>query len=92
MTEKISLSLISKPGCHLCDDARSAIERVLFGFRASHPSLRVDLEELNILDDEELANRYREEIPVLMIDGQVHNYFRIDEARLRAALDERAGK
>ncbi len=49
----------------------------------------VTLEERSILDDRALADRFAEEIPVLLIDGRVHNYWRIDADRLRAALDAR---
>ena len=84
----IELTLIGKPGCHLCEDAESAIERVLASFLASNPSLSVSFTQHNILDDAELAARYSEEIPVLLINGTVHNYWRIDEERFMRALIE----
>jgi glutaredoxin len=84
----IELTLIGKPGCHLCEDAESAIERVLVAFSATNPSVSVSLTALNILDDAELAARYSEEIPVLLINGNVHNYWRIDEDRFMRALNE----
>ena len=90
MPELIELTLIGKPACHLCQDAEAAIDRVLFGFRAINPKLTVSLQHQNILDDDALEARYREEIPVLLINGKVHNYWRIDEARLREALDQLA--
>jgi hypothetical protein len=46
----------------------------------------VTLTKQNILDDEVLFARYSEEIPVLLIDGKVHNYWHIDPVRLRSAL------
>jgi hypothetical protein len=82
------LTLVGKPGCHLCDDARAVVTGVLGGLDADR-SAAVTLEELSILDDRVLADRYAEEIPVLLIDGRVHNYWRIDADRLRAALDAR---
>jgi glutaredoxin len=82
----IQLTLISKPGCHLCDEAREAIDGVLFEFRQANAAAQVNLEELNILEDEALALKYSEEIPVLLIDGNMHNYWRIDEERLMRAL------
>lgn len=42
--------------------------------------------ELNLLDDAELTDRYAEEIPVVLINGVQHAYWRVDAARLRAAL------
>jgi glutaredoxin len=82
----IQLTLIGKPGCHLCDEARDAIDGVLLEFRKANPNTDVTVEELNILEDEALRVKYAEEIPVLMIDGKMHNYWRIDEERLMRAL------
>jgi glutaredoxin len=82
----IQLTLIGKPGCHLCDEARDVIDCVLLEFRQANPSTDVALEELNILDDEALRLKYAEEIPVLLIDGKMHNYWRIDDERLMRAL------
>ncbi len=84
----IELTLIGKPGCHLCEDAEAAIELVLASFLASNPSVAVSITQHNILDDAELAARYSEEIPVLLINGNVHNYWRIDEDRFMRALIE----
>ena len=74
------LTLLGKPDCHLCDDARAIVEEVL----ADHPE--VAFEELSILDDPELLDAYVEEIPVVLIDDRVHTIWRVDEARLRTAL------
>ena len=76
------LTLLGKPGCHLCDDARAIVLEVA-GERG------LTLEERNILDDEALTAQYAEEIPVLLIDDRVHTIWRVDPARLRRALDER---
>jgi hypothetical protein len=83
----IELTLIGKPGCHLCEDAEVAIDRVLAIFLAANPSVSVSIAQQNILDDAELAARYSEEIPVLLINGKVHNYWRIDEERFATALN-----
>ena len=66
------------------------IARVLAEFAAEQPGIRFDLIQKNILDDPELHARYAEEIPVLLINGKVHNYWRIDPVRFRHALDELA--
>lgn len=86
----IQLTLIGKPGCHLCDEAREAIDGVLFEFRQANPDVEVIVDEQNILDDEALQLKYAEEIPVLLIDGKTHNYWRIDEQRLMRALYAKA--
>ncbi|BDS49925.1 glutaredoxin family protein [Rhodoluna lacicola] len=88
----IQLTLIGKPGCHLCDEARDAIDGVLLEFRQKNPNTDVTVEELNILDDEALRLKYAEEIPVLLIDGKMHNYWRIDDERLMRALYAKASK
>lgn len=76
------LTLLGKPGCHLCDDAREIVLAV-----AAERGL--ELEERNILEDEALLTEYAEEIPVLLIDDRVHTIWRVDPDRLRRALDER---
>ncbi|GGF04645.1 glutaredoxin family protein [Mycetocola zhadangensis] len=83
-----SLTLISKPGCHLCDDARAVVARVMADISTSADAPEVTLDEVSILDDAELHERYAEEIPVLLINGRVHNYWRIDPTRLTSALLE----
>lgn len=63
------------------------VARVLAEFEAERPGVGVALIHKNILDDPQLHARYAEEIPVLLIDGKVHNYWRIDPIRLRQALE-----
>ena len=75
------LTLLGKPGCHLCDDARAIVLEVA-GERG------LTLEERNILDDEALTAQYAEEIPVLLIDHGVHTIWRVDPARLTRVLEE----
>jgi len=75
-----SVTLLGKPGCHLCDDARAVVEGVL----ADHPG--VAFEEKSILDDPALLDAYAEEIPVVLIDDRVHTIWRVEEQRLRTAL------
>jgi glutaredoxin len=82
----IQLTLIGKPGCHLCDQAEEAMRRVLEDFQKANPSTEVLVDEKNILEDEELHSKYSEEIPVILIDGKMHNYWRVDEERLMRAL------
>ena len=83
MSKEIELTLIGKPGCHLCDDAQVVIDTVLEEFTTPIPVVKK-----NILDDEALFARYSEEIPVLLINGKVHNYWRIDPDRLRSELQK----
>ena len=92
MSTTIDLTLIGKSGCHLCDEARVTVNAVVGAFRAEYTGvarhIQVNLVEHDILVDEELWNKYSEEVPVLLINGKVHNYWRIDPERLRGALDD----
>jgi len=81
----IHLTLIGKPGCHLCDDARNLVATVVQKVVAERPAPGIVVEERSILEDAELHDLYVEDIPVLLINGQVHN---IDPLRLRTALLE----
>lgn len=89
MSKVISLTLLTKPGCHLCDEARTVIDQALLALVESDSvGSKIELTEQNILDDPELAERYAEEIPVLQINGQTHAYWKIDKQRLLEALEE----
>ena len=74
-----TVTLIGKPGCHLCDDARVVVEKVAAEVGAV-------VEEQDITQDEALYARYWEQIPVVLVDGEQHTFWRVDEKRLRAAL------
>jgi glutaredoxin len=77
MTSRVTL--FTKPGCHLCDDARAVVEEVC-------AELGESFEEISILDQPDLPARYAEEIPVTLVDGKQHDFWRVDPVRLRAAL------
>lgn len=71
--------LYSKPGCHLCDDARAVIEAVCAEVGETY-------DEVDITGSDELVRRFGEEIPVTFVDGSQHDFWRVDAARLREAL------
>jgi glutaredoxin len=73
------VTLYAKPGCHLCDDAREVIARVCADVGTSY-------QEVDITTDPDLQRRYGEQIPVTLVDGAQHDFWRVDEQRLRAAL------
>jgi glutaredoxin len=66
------LVLYSRPGCHLCDDARIVLQRIGEPF-----------DEIDIESDDELFKRYLERIPVVALDGQDLYDFFVDEQDLR---------
>ena len=73
------ITLIGKPGCHLCDEAREVVAAVA-------AEMGVGWEERSILDDPALQDRYAEQIPVTLVDGRPHDFWRVSAERLRAAL------
>ena len=83
-----ALTLIGKPGCHLCDDAREVIGQVVAELEGLASAPDITVTELSILDDAALHEQYVEEIPVLLLNGRVHNIWRVDPARLRSAILE----
>ena len=80
MTE---VTLMTRASCHLCDEAAEALGRILpdYGLRAT---------PVDVDSDPELRAEYGDRVPVILIDGREHGYFRVDEGRLRAALDQKA--
>ncbi len=81
----MQLTVIGKPDCHLCDVAQSVIDGVLDDL---DDSSRVTVEKRSILDDPVLYEKYWEKIPVILIDGIEHAHWRVDAAKLRAALED----
>ena len=75
-----TLTLYGKPGCHLCDDARAAVERVT-------ARRDVPLQQVDISRDPVLYKRYGERIPVLEMDGETVFEFFVDEVVLERRLD-----
>lgn len=73
------ITLLSRPGCHLCDEARAVIERVA-------ADLEVPWSERDITRSDDDLREYSDMIPVTFIDGVQHDYWRVSEDRLRAAL------
>lgn len=74
MTEP-RLTLITRPGCHLCDDAKEAIGRVV----AETGDRWV---EIDVTGDLELERDYGDRLPVVLLDGREHGYWRVEADRL----------
>jgi len=73
------ITLLTRPGCHLCADARAVVARVA-------ADLGVGWEERDITASPDDLRLYSELIPVTLIDGVQHDFWRVSEVRLRAAL------
>jgi glutaredoxin len=74
------ITLLSRPGCHLCDEARTIIARVAADLGVTFEERDVDLSPADLA-------QYSEMIPVTFVDGVQHDFWRVSEDRLRAALE-----
>lgn len=88
MPTPVSLTLLTKPGCHLCDDARAVVDAVRV--EAADRGIETTLEVTDILSDPELARLHAEDIPVLFVAGRRHAIWRVDPTRLSAAIEQAA--
>jgi glutaredoxin len=73
------ITLLSRPGCHLCDEARSVIAAVA-------GELDIAWDERDITDSGADLAQYSDMIPVTFVDGVQHDFWRVRPERLRAAL------
>ncbi len=76
---QVRVTLLSRPGCHLCDDARSVIVAVA-------AELGVGWDERDITDSADDLAQYADMIPVTLVDGVQHDFWRVSAQRLRTAL------
>jgi glutaredoxin len=67
--------LYSRPGCHLCEDAAAILDKI------GEPWT-----EVSVAGDIELEREYGERLPVIMLDGKEHGYFRVEADRLMRDL------
>jgi glutaredoxin len=75
--------LLTRAGCHLCDEARAVVAQVCAEVGETYEEVDLDVAAEN---DPALRRRYTDEVPVTFVDGAQHDYWRVDPARLRAAL------
>ncbi|SNT61501.1 Glutaredoxin [Asanoa hainanensis] len=73
------VTLLTRADCHLCDAARSALDRVAARTGEAWTELSVD-------DDLELERDYGDRLPVVLLDGKEHGYWRVEEDRLAVDL------
>jgi glutaredoxin len=73
------LTLLGKPGCYLCDEAREVLARIA-------ANLGVPWDERDVTSDADDFAEYGDRIPVVLLDGKEHGYWSVDEPRLRRDL------
>ena len=78
------LVLVTRTGCHLCDVARDALARV-----AAQAGERWS--EIDVDSDADLQAEYSERVPVILLDGKEHGYWRVEEERLLRDLRRTVG-
>ena len=77
MTARVTF--YTRAGCHLCEAAREVVARVC-------ADLGESFEEVDVDGDEALRERFTDEVPVTFVDGRQHDFWRVDEERLKSAL------
>jgi len=73
------VTLMTRRNCSLCDTAAEAVARIC-------AELGVDWSSRDVDADGELRAEYGDRVPVVLVDGREHGYYRVEEPRLRAAL------
>jgi glutaredoxin len=76
----VEVRVYSAPGCHLCDVAKEVLGR-------EREARAFDMVEVDIAGDDELEASYREQIPVVFVDGRKAFKYRVDVAELHRRLD-----
>ena len=71
--------IYSRANCHLCEDAEKNVREVLV-------EIPFNLEVIYIDGDQELERLYGEEVPVTLINGAKHDYFRVEKKRFSEAI------
>ncbi len=82
MSTEPRVVVLTRAGCHLCDQAVAVVEQVCAEVGTTWTTRDVDA-------DPELRRRYTDEVPVTFVDGAQHDFWRVDPDRLRAALRRR---
>ena len=75
------VTIYSRHGCHLCEVAVKTLELL-------QPELDFEIQIIYIDGDDRLEKLYGHEVPVIQIDGEHHDIYRVDPERFRASLEK----
>lgn len=75
------VTVYSRHGCHLCDVAIQTLESL-------QEELDFEIDKRFIDGDSRLEEKYGEQVPVILIDGEHHDFWRVDPDRFRSSLDK----
>jgi len=76
---KANVTIYSRHGCHLCDVMKDEVAQI-------QKDLEFTIEIIYIDKNTELEEKYGEQVPVILIDGEIHDFFKLNETRFRKAL------
>ena len=76
-----TVTIYSRQGCHLCDDAHEILQSM-------REELNFEIEVVNIAGDEQLVKLYSDQVPVIHIDGQHHDFYKVDPTRFKSSLEK----
>jgi glutaredoxin len=79
VSERHQVTLITRAGCHLCEQAEAVLRRL-------RAELGYGYEERDVDADPALRAEYSDRVPVVLIDGREHGYWRVEEPRFRRAI------
>ncbi len=75
------ITIYSRTGCHLCDDAQKILESM-------QKELNFEIEVIDIDESAELIKLYSDQVPVIHIDGLHHDFYKVDPDRFRSSLEK----
>jgi len=75
------ITIYSRTGCHLCDDAQKILESM-------QKELHFEIEVIDIDESAELIKLYSDQVPVIHIDGLHHDFYKVDPDRFRSSLEK----
>jgi len=76
-----TITIYSRQGCHLCDDAENVLESL-------REELNFEIEVIDIDIDPELIKLYSDQVPVIHIDGNHHDFYKVDPLRFKSSLEK----
>jgi glutaredoxin len=76
-----TITIYSRHGCHLCDDAQAVLDSM-------REELNFEIDVINIDEDAGLVKLYSDQVPVIHIDGEHHDFYKVDPVRFRSSLEK----
>ena len=75
------ITIYSRHGCHLCEDAETTLNEL-------KSELNFSIEVIYIDGDSSLEKLYGNEVPVIHIDGEHHDFYKVDPIRFRSSIEK----